>query len=242
VEAAHVLVLQHIAPETPGLIGQALRAKAIEVRTVRPFEGERVATELGGAVGLVVMGGPMGVYDADRFPYLRDEMRLIEQALRTGCPVLGICLGSQLLAHVLGSAVVKGKRKEIGWHRVTLTEGALLDPLFKGLESSFIGFHWHGDVFDLPPGATSLARSDLTPHQAFRHGTSAYGVLFHMEGTRPIIEGMAQAFPDELAEVELTAQSILDGIGQHLDSLSERGNRVFAGWADIVAAYRNVTG
>jgi len=149
-----VLVLQHADHETPGLVGQALQAKRIGLEFVRAHRGEPVPRELGDAVGLLVMGGPMGVYEADRYPHLRDELRLIEVALSEGRPVLGICLGSQLVAHALGADVRKAQ-KEVGWHTVTLTEDGLLDPLFKGLESSFMGFHWHGDVFDLPPGVQS---------------------------------------------------------------------------------------
>ena len=230
----HVLVFQHIARETPGLVARSLEAAHLALRFVRPFEGEQVPRDLGDAAGLVVMGGPMGVYEQERYPYLSDEMRIIEQALAADRPVLGICLGSQLLAHVLGSSVVKGKQKEIGWHRIRLTGDAFNDPIFKGLESSFTGFHWHGDVFDLPVSATLLASSDLTPHQAFRYGRSAYGLLFHMEATREIVEGMVRAFPEELAEVNIAPRSVLEGADVHLPALSERGTLVFGGFADLV--------
>ncbi len=232
----HVLVLQHIAPETPGLVARALELSRLAVRLVRPFEAEQVPRELGDAAALVIMGGPMGVHDVDRHPHLADEMRLIEQALAAGLPILGICLGSQLLASVLGAPVVKAKRKEIGWHRVTLTADAFVDPLFKGLESSFIALHWHGDIFDLPSSAVSLASSDLTRHQAFRHGASAYGLLCHMEATRDIVEGMVRSFPEELAEVNLTAEAVLEGADQHLAALSDRGSRVFDAFGDLVEA------
>lgn len=241
-QRGEVLVLQHVAHETPGILAPALAAKGLALKFACPFRGEPVPRELAGAAALVVMGGPMGVYEADHFPYLRDEMKLIEQALKNGCPVLGICLGSQLLARTLGAEVKKGSRKEIGWHRVTLTEDGLLDGLFKGLESSFVGFHWHGDVFDVPAGAVSLVQSDLTPCQVFRHGASAYGVLFHMEVTVDIVRAMVQAFPDDLREVGLAASSVLQEADDHLASLTERGDRVFAGWADLAAAYRDARG
>jgi GMP synthase (glutamine-hydrolysing) len=231
-----VQVIQHADHETPGLLALALETKGIRLRFTRAHRGEAVPRELGDAVGLVVMGGPMGVYEADRYPHLRDEIRLIEVALAERCPVLGVCLGSQLLAHALGAEVRRGPRKEVGWHAVTLTQDGLIDPLFKGLESSFMGFHWHGDVFDLPPGATSLARSELTRCQVFRHGTSAYGLLTHMEVTPEIVTGMVGAFPDDIRETGSTASAILDGADKYLPSLSERGRRVFAGWADVVAA------
>ena len=105
------------------------------------------------------------------------------RALAADRPVLGVCLGSQLLAHVLGSEVSSSPRKEIGWHRVRLSESGRRDPLSAGTTAEFQGFHWHGDVFDVPPRCESLALSDLTACQAFCSGTSAYGVLFHMEDT-----------------------------------------------------------
>ncbi len=231
-----VQVLQHADAETAGLVGQALEAKGIALRFARPHRGEPVPRELGDAVGLLVMGGPMGVYEADRYPYLRNEIRLIEAALAQRCPVLGICLGSQLVASALGAEVRKGPRKEVGWHTLTLTEDGLLDPLFKGLESSFVSFHWHGDVFDLPSGAVSLARSELTRCQAFRHGTSTYGLLTHMEVTHDIVKGMVESFPDDIRETGSTAAAILSEADELLPSLSARGRRVFAGWADLAVA------
>ncbi|HEX9296386.1 MAG TPA: gamma-glutamyl-gamma-aminobutyrate hydrolase family protein [Polyangiaceae bacterium] len=241
-KAAHVLVVQHVAHETPGLVEPALRAKDIERRFVRPFAGDRVPEDAADAVGLVVLGGPMGVYESERYPHLRDEMRLIERTLRAGCPVLGICLGSQLLAHVLGAAVTKGQRKEVGWHRVTLGEAALSDPLFKTVESSFVAFHWHGDRFDLPKGATHLVGSELTQNQAFRYGSYAYGLLLHLELDAEMIAGMVQAFPADLEDTGQSPEGILEGAREHLGPLSERGSRVLAGWADLVAAYRDETG
>jgi GMP synthase (glutamine-hydrolysing) len=236
VQPRRVLVIEHTAGETPGLAGDALRAKGLELAFVRPFLGDSVPRELGGAIGLLVMGGPMGVYEADRYPHLRDEIRLIERAVDEGCPVLGVCLGSQLLAHALGAEVRKGPKKEVGWHTLTLTENGVVDPLFKGIESSFVGFHWHGDVFDLPKGAVSLARSELTRCQVFRHGTSVYGLLTHMEVTPDIVNAMVRAFPEDIGETGSSAAAILEGGERYLPSLSQRGRRVFAGWAERVAA------
>jgi GMP synthase (glutamine-hydrolysing) len=181
-----------------------------------------------------VLGGPMGVYEQQAYPFLRAEMQLIEQALREQKPILGICLGSQLLASVLGAEVRRSGYQEIGWHEITLDPGASSDPLFSDLPAKFSGFHWHGDVFDLPPGAQGLASSALTPLQAFRHGHSAYGLLFHLEITEAIMTGMIQAFADEMTAAGQTAAQIVQAATTNSPALRAVGGQVFTRWAALV--------
>jgi GMP synthase (glutamine-hydrolysing) len=230
----HVIVLQHAACEAPGLIAQSLEETGYSLKPVHTFAGDSIPEEMGNAAGLVVMGGPMGVYDQERYPFLPSEMRLIENALRQEKPLLGVCLGSQLLASALGSAVKQGKRKEIGWHPVTLSEAGLQDPLLSGVERSFMAFHWHGDTFDLPASSTSLASSDLTSYQAFRSGKKAYGFLFHMEITLDILRGMSSAFTDELKEEGLDGAEIVNKARNHLPVLGAVGSQVFRRWAALL--------
>lgn len=229
-----VWALQHAACETLGTIADPLAAAGIEPRYVRSFAGERVPGEMGDAIGLVVMGGPMGVYEQSRYPFLKEEMRLIERALEEGYPILGACLGSQLLATTLGAPVRKGREKEIGWHPVTLTGEAAHDPLWEGIPHSFVPFHWHGDVFELPHGALSLASSALTEHQAFRYGESAYGLLFHMEVTEEIIRGMVETFADELQGAGVEGAPLLRGIPRHLPALHDIGGAVLRRWVALL--------
>lgn len=181
------------------------------------------------------MGGPQSVYEQERFPYLRDEMHLIEQALRAEKPVLGTCLGSQLLAATLGASVAPGRQKEIGWFEVTLAEDARRDALFAATPDRFVGFHWHGDIFALPKGAVSLASSALTPHQAFRYGDTAYGLLFHMEITTQQVVEMVATFPDELHAAGVDARTILNGAKTHGPMLQTIGAQVYRAWAKLVS-------
>ncbi len=231
-----VMVIQHTECETAGLIEEALKSKGYSIESIRSFLGDPVPKNLGAARGLVVMGGPMGVYDTVPFPFLREEIRFIERALSQEKPVLGVCLGSQLLAAALGARVRKGAQKEIGWHEVTLSEPARQDPLLNGVDRSFVAYHWHGDIFDTPAGATSLASSQRTECQAFRYSRNAYGFLFHMEVTPAILKGMLRAFRKELEEESLSADEIGRGAAENLDRLQTIGRSVFECWAGLLDA------
>jgi GMP synthase (glutamine-hydrolysing) len=230
-----VLVLQHVACETLGTIKLSLQSHGLKPRYIRIHEGESIPADLGNACALIVMGGPMSVYEFDHLPHLRDEMRLIETSLKAQRPLLGVCLGSQLLAHVLGAKVYPGRQKEIGWHPVTLTEQARCDPLWSDCPETFQGFHWHGDIFDLPAGCAGLASSPLTACQAFRADPSAYGILFHLEVTLPLVAGMARSFPDELAQAGGNQDRLLSEAEKHLPQLSAVGRRIFGRWAELAA-------
>lgn len=232
------MVLQHAGPEGPAAIGGALSRLGVGLRVVRIDQGERVPGSLEGAAGLVVMGGPMGVYEGDRFPHLPAEIRLIERALSEKIPILGVCLGSQLLASALGARVYPSGRKEIGWHEVRLRKEARSDPLWQGVEERFTPFHWHGDIFDLPRGAVALASSEMTELQAFRSGTNAYGLLFHLEVGEPEVRTMVAAFADELQGAKIPPGPILEGLAHHAPSVDRIGGQVFDRWAGLVAARR----
>jgi GMP synthase (glutamine-hydrolysing) len=227
---AFVAVIQHEQVEGLGTIAESLADAGIDARYTRARAGEAIPRELGDARGLIVMGGPMGVYEADRYPFLHQEMRLIEHALKAGLPILGICLGSQLLAHVLGAEVKRSGRKEIGWFDVRLTDLAARDPLWKGIDPAFTAFHWHGDVFALPAGSIHLASSDLSPYQAFRHG-AAYGLLFHLEVTEGIVRDMVRTWPEELSEERLDGQGIVRDAAQFLPPMREIAKEVFERFA-----------
>jgi GMP synthase-like glutamine amidotransferase len=135
----------------------------------------------------------MAVYEMDRTPYLQDEVQLIERSLAAGRSILGVCLGAQLLAHVLGARVYPGGTQEVGWSEVTLTDEGMVDrcagelALFGSRQAPV--FQWHGDTFDLPSGAELLASSTIYPNQAFRYGTNVYGLQFHIEVTPQIVQG-----------------------------------------------------
>jgi GMP synthase (glutamine-hydrolysing) len=230
----HVLVLQHAACEGPGRIATALAARGIAVREVRIDRGEAVPSQLGDARGLVVMGGPMGVYEADRLPHLAAEMRLIERAVAGGAPVLGVCLGSQLVAGALGASVRSSGQRELGWLPVTLDDAASSDPLFAGVPRTFHPLHWHGDVFELPRGATHLAASAMTAHQAFRLG-SAWGILFHIEVDLAQVAAMAEQFPSDLTDAGTDRTALMAESGARLGEAAPVADAIFGHWAELAA-------
>ena len=163
---------------------------------MRTFASDAVPAE---ADALLVLGGGMSAWQP--LPHLREELRLIRRCLEQHRPVLGICLGSQLLAMALGGKVARAARKEIGFHRVR-ADRALFG------EEEFTAFHWHGDAFTLPPGAEPLASSEMTPLQAFRAGPRALGIQFHLEIDEDVLESMIASGSDDLAEVGVSAESL----------------------------------
>lgn len=180
------LVFRHVEHEHIGTLAPILAAAGIAYRYVDVFRGEAVPENLLGSPGVIVMGGPMGVYEAERYPFLLDEQRLIRQAAEAGFPVLGICLGAQLIAAALGAKVYPGSQKEIGWYPVEVT--APDDDFAATLPSRFMAFHWHGDTFDLPAEATRLFRSDLYENQGFRWGRCVLAIQFHLEITAAMVD------------------------------------------------------
>lgn len=141
---------------------------------------------------LIILGGPMNVYEEQRYPWLAAEKRLIAEAIARQKIVLGICLGAQLIADVLGARVYRNSQPEIGWFPVSLTENANASPVIKGLPGRFAAFHWHGDTFDIPAGAVRLARSDACANQAFMYGQRVIGLQFHLESTVSSIRRLIQ--------------------------------------------------
>jgi GMP synthase-like glutamine amidotransferase len=141
---------------------------------------------------VIVLGGTMSVMDSGQFPFLVPLKETIKDLVNRAIPYLGICLGGQLLAEVLGGAVHLQKCGERGCHQIVLTDSGVDDPLFAGISREFISFQWHNDCFEPPPDSLHLARSHACPHQAFRWGKAAYGLQFHPEVTREIILGWSE--------------------------------------------------
>ncbi len=232
---AKIYVLQHHAVENLGTIADALEGAALAWQYVRVHEGQPVPSEMKGAGGLIVMGGPMGVYQTERYPFLRDEMALINDAIKQNRPVLGVCLGAQIVAAALGAKVDRNPRgKEIGWHPIRLEAAASDDRLMRGLPETITPFHWHGDIFDLPAGAVSLASSDKTPCQAFRYGEKTYAFQFHFEVTALSVVAMAEAFVKDLNRENILAAEMIANSDRHAAPIEQIADAVFSRWASPI--------
>jgi GMP synthase (glutamine-hydrolysing) len=211
-----VYVFQHIACEDLGTFAEVLAGRGLQADYVRLFEGDAIPNDWDTARALIFLGGPMSVNDEAGYGYLGDEKMLIRAALGRRIPVLGICLGAQLLAAAAGARVFPGPRPEIGWAPVTLTVEGRQDPVLSGLDRLTSVFHWHGETFDLPAGATRLAFSALTINQAFRLSERAYGLQFHVEVDARAIAAWIHEYPRDLgADVDGAGQRILTETAKH---------------------------
>jgi GMP synthase (glutamine-hydrolysing) len=188
--------LQHVPFEDPANIAVWAEKRGHSVSGTALHDGQQMpATSQ--FDWLVILGGPMNVYEEQEYPWLAAEKRLIAEAIAQKMIVIGICLGAQLIADVLGARVYRNSQPEIGWFPVSLTEKANASPVFKGLPCRFNAFHWHGDTFDIPAGAIGLARSDACVNQAFMYGQRVIGLQFHLESTMSSIRRLIENSQDE---------------------------------------------
>lgn len=185
----NVLAIKNISVEGPGTLGLFLKQKGFKFTYVDFEKGDKLPPSPEGFSLVLFMGGPMNVYEEDKYPFLADELKFIEKCLLSGVKMVGLCLGAQMFARALGAKVKKNHKKEIGWFDLQFTSDGLEEPLFKGLPNKFQVFQWHGDTFDIPAGAKWLASSELCANQAFVYKT-ALGLQFHLEieGERDVKE------------------------------------------------------
>jgi GMP synthase-like glutamine amidotransferase len=235
----HVLVLQHIACEPPGVFEDVLLERGASLQRVELDEGEPLPASLDGIDAIVAMGGPMSVNDEDEHPWLAAEKTFIADAVRGGLPFWGSCLGVQLFASSLGARVHRGVAPEVGVLPVHATSDGETDPVFAGVTWPRPTLQWHQDTFDLPDGAVLLASSPAYPHQAFRVGRVAYGVQFHVE----LDEGMAAEWarvPAYVASADAVLgpgglDRLLADFRASMSEMQADGRLLFSRWVDLWA-------
>jgi GMP synthase (glutamine-hydrolysing) len=241
VTPVRVLAIQHEDDAGPGYVGERIRALGADLEVLHPYLGDPVPLTTDGYDGLVVLGGTPGPFDDVAAPWLPDVRRLLTTALAEELPLLGICLGGELLAAVAGGTVdrVDGP-PEIGLHSLHPTDAARTDPLFSGLPAAAPAVEWHWEeIVELPPGAVSLCRSERFAHQAFRVGPAAWGTQFHPEVLTDGAAAWARSGADELAAAGLTAEGVTAGIAAGEPELRRVWGDVAARWVEVVTATRS---
>jgi len=230
-----ILAVRHERHEGLGFLEKVFKEEKVPFCYLDVFENPDLSVDLSGTSALVVLGGAMGVYEADRFPFLRKEIELLREALRQNLPTLGICLGSQLLAAAGGARVYRGPQKEIGWFPLRIEPQAREDPLLRHLAAETMAFHWHGDTFDLPKGARPLAFSERYTHQAFRLGEKAWGLQFHLEITEEMIREWVEHAEAKSGALhpDWNACEILTQTPCFLPELETRARKVFGEFVSL---------
>lgn len=223
-----VFALQHIACEGLGIIEKVFQDQGVHYCYIRLDQGEKLPTaeEISGNA-LVILGGPMNVYEEERYPYLKEETELIRHGLDAGTPMIGICLGAQLIAKAAGAQVYAGRTKEIGWYPIHLEPAAGEDTLFRQANSEIRVFQWHGDTFDIPEDAVNLASSALFPNQAYRLNNNVYALQFHLEVTREMILAWGEEYEKEIRSEEVDIQKLYRNTDEEIKNLNRFGKRVF---------------
>ncbi len=238
------LVFQHVPHEHPGMLADAAKSLGVDFTIVELWKPYTSELPYGNSLvydALVIMGGPMGVYEGlEQFPSKEEELAFIRANLGK-LPMIGFCLGGQLIAHALGARVfpnlTNGKRqKEVGYHTVDLTVEGASDTLFNGFTSPVKVLQWHGDAFDVPDSAALLATSKTCANQAFRWGTNVYGMLFHNEFTPEMIDKQIEIDKKWIhKDYEIDERALRDEARANAALMREQCNLLFENFCEIVA-------
>jgi GMP synthase (glutamine-hydrolysing) len=227
-----VTAIRHLCFEDLGSLAAATEERGLALRYLDAGIDDLAALDPLEPALLVILGGPIGVNDGDDYPFLADELALLQRRLAADLPTLGICLGAQLIARALGSAVYPGPAREIGWQPLELTAAGRSGPMrhLDGALTSML--HWHGDTFDLPPGATLLASTPPCRHQAFAWGRSTLALQCHPEALAAQMERWFIGHTGEIAAAGLSVGTLRRDTALHGRTLESQARLFFAEWLD----------
>jgi len=226
------LIIQNDAGEGAGQLQTLLDRRSFESQTHLGWDAEYDKLHVGDFSALIVLGGVQGVYETYEYPYLLNEIALVNQFVVADKPVIGLCLGAQILATALGGDVEQNTQKEIGWFSIELSEEAHQDELMQDLPASSMAFHFHGDYFHLPPDCVKLASSALTQCQLFRYKNNVYGFQYHAEVDQPLIEVMCQSNAAYMQDNGYELQTVLHETTLYLQDYYAQCGSVLNKWID----------
>lgn len=234
-DSMRVLIVENFRNTSLGLVGTALDESGAEQVWSRPWAGDALPASSEGFHGVVVLGGEQSAVDDHAHPYLPELARLMKRFGDEDKAVLGICLGSQLLARAHGGTNLIGAAREFGWHRVSVTEAGGQDPVLSAIEGEFPIFQWHSDTFTLPDGAVHLAHNCAAANQCFRIGRASYGMQFHFEASRGVVEDWRR---DNEATIERVSPGWLADYERHAATdgvlADEAGLTIARGWVSRI--------
>lgn len=225
------VALQHLAFENSGLIENILAQRGYRLQNCDATLDNLTKIQIDKSDLVIILGGPIGVYDEKQYPFIKDELALIEQALKLHKPMIGICLGAQLIATAMGAKVKSMGRKEIGFSCLELTEAGKKSPL--GLIDTTPVLHWHGDEFEIPQGATRLAETPICPNQAFSYD-NVLALQFHLEANLDYFEHWLVGHACELAQAKIVPVGLRDAAEKYKGALRQKAEDVFNAWFDTL--------
>jgi GMP synthase (glutamine-hydrolysing) len=225
-----VVAVQHVGFEDLGSFAAVLAEREFKIMYVEARTSNLSALDAAKPDLLALLGGPIGVYDDAEYPFVRDEIRLAERRMKQDLPILGICLGAQMMARALGSRVYPGPRKEIGWKPLVITEAGMKSPVRHLAPERTSMFHWHGDTFDLPRDATLLASTDACENQIFSWGRHALAFQCHPELMGARIERWLVGHACELGVNGIRPSALREETKKHSAKLEACGKECFAEW------------
>jgi len=228
-----ILIIKHVEIEGPDTIEEFFKNTSWNIRIIDLSKGDSLNRDFKDIAAVISLGGPMNVYEEKKYPFLKDEDEFLKKALKEKIPILGICLGAQLLAKACGAKVKKAPKEEIGWYKINLTDKGKKDTLFRGLDFQLDVFQWHEDMFEIPKDALHLAESQGSPNQAFKFGENAYGLQFHIEVTPKMIESWVNEYKE--SQERFNAKDMLIEAYKRRESFRKQADTIYFNFAKIIS-------